>query len=201
MYTPKLFAMNDRTEIIDFMRRYSFGIIINSVDGIPLATHLPFIIEERGEDIIIAGHYAKANPQASITEGEVLVIFSEPHAYISPKNYEKEANVPTWNYLAVHAYGKISFLETEQEHIDLLEKSIKAFEQEYLQQWNNLPEDYRHRMIKGITGFEIVVTDLQGKKKLSQNRSEIERQNVIEDLSKSSDTAQSDIAAYMKHAT
>lgn len=197
MYTPKHFAMNDRAEIVDFMRRYNFGIVINVADGIPVATHIPFLIEERGDDVVISSHYAKANPQAMMVDSDVLVIFSEPHAYISPKNYEKETNVPTWNYLAIHAYGKIKFLETEQEHINLLERTITAFDINYLEQWNNLPEDYRHKMIRGITGFEITVTDLQGKKKLSQNRSEIERQNIISGLSHSSDSNEQAIATYM----
>jgi len=198
MFVPKLFAMDDRAEKVDFMRRYSFGIIVNVADGVPVATHLPFLIEERDDDIVISGHYAKANTQSALPESETLVIFSEPHAYISPSHYEKETNVPTWNYVAVHAYGKLRYLETEEQLFHLLKRTIETFEAGYLKQWENLPDDYRHKMVKGIVGFEIAVTDLQGKKKLSQNKTENERNNIIHSLDNSDDTAQKDIAEHMR---
>jgi len=179
------------------MQRYSFGTIVTIANGLPVATHLPFLTDERDGELIISSHFAKANPQSSAMGGDILVIFSEPHAYISPKNYEKDANVPTWNYIAVHAYGKARMLEGEQEHMQLLERTINTFEQDYFKQWQGLPQEFRSKMIKGISGFEITVTDLQAKSKLSQNRSRHEQDNIIASLSKSSNTQESDIAAYM----
>jgi transcriptional regulator len=198
MYTPSFNKFEDSHEVISFMRRYSFGTVVSLANCLPVATHLPFLIDEKDGEIIISSHFAKANPQSvNMTEQDVLVIFMEPHAYISPKHYEKDANVPTWNYIAVHAYGKARLLETEQQHEQLLERTINTFEESYYKQWMSLPQEFRSKMIKGITGFEITVIDLQAKSKLSQNRSAIERDNIIDTLSKSTNTQEKDIAAYM----
>jgi transcriptional regulator len=198
MYTPSFNRFPNQHEAISFMQRYSFATIVTADNNVPFATHLPFLIEERGDAIVLLSHFAKANPQAAaIINKPVLVIFTEPHAYISPANYEKEANVPTWNYLAVHAYGKAILLAEGEETAGLLAKMINNYEAGYLQQWDNLSEEYKTRMMKGIVAFEIVVDDLQGKQKLSQNRSPIERDNIINTLSTSSNTNESEIAKYM----
>lgn len=199
MYIPKNFLITNQREAISFMQRYSFATLVTVNNGIPSATHLPFLVTQRGDEIILSSHFAKANPQASeIVEGNPLVIFTEPHAYISPKHYEQINSVPTWNYIAVHAYGKATLLESVEEKIALLEQTIRFFEVDYLQQWATLPADFKLKMIQGIVGFEIVVSDLQGKKKLSQNKSEKERDNIIEELRNQPDTASKEIADYMK---
>lgn len=199
MYIPSLNKFEDLQQIIDFMRRYSFATIVTVKDGIPVATHLPFIIKHKDEKIIVSSHFAKANPQSSgINNTPALVIFTEPHAYISPKNYEKDANVPTWNYLAVHAYGACTLLDGEDKKGALLREMIACYEHDYQQQWDSLPAEYKNRMMNGIVAFEMVVDDLQAKKKLSQNRSDIERGNIVEDLFRSKKPNEKDIADYMK---
>jgi len=199
MYIPSFNSFTDHTEVLAFMQRYSFATIISVKDGLPVGTHLPFIVQQRSDKIVLSSHLAKANPQAAdIISGTALVIFTEPHAYISPKNYEKEQNVPTWNYLAVHAYGKCVLLESEEEKAALLQETIKTFETAYLKQWDSLSQDYKHKMMKGIVAFEMVVDDLQAKAKLSQNRSEAEQQNIIKDLSSSADSLEKATADYMK---
>lgn len=199
MYIPSFNSFTNHTEVVAFMRRYSFATIISVKDGMPVGTHLPFIVEQRSDKIILSSHFAKANPQsADVAGNRVLVIFMEPHAYISPKNYEKELNVPTWNYLAVHAYGKCILLESEDKKAVLLEKTIQSFETDYLKQWEGLPDDYKTKMMKGIIAFEIEVNDLQAKAKLSQNRNENEQQNVIDRLSSSADSLENATADYMK---
>ena len=181
------------------MQRYSFAIIVTVKDGVPVATHLPFIINQVDDKLILKSHFAKANSQADdVINNRAMVIFSEPHAFISPKNYEKEANVPTWNYLAVHAYGNCTIFESAEEKDALLKETIKYYEADYLKQYENLPDDYKQRMMKGIVAFEVSVDDLQAKKKLSQNRTEKERENIIEDLSRSDNMNEKEIAAYMK---
>lgn len=181
------------------MRRYSFATIVSVKDGLPVATHLPFLVKEKDEKITLTSHFAKANPHSSaITGSDALVIFTEPHAYISPKNYENVESVPTWNYLAVHAYGKCLLLESERDKAAVLHEMIKYYDADYLAQWNSLAADYKQKMMRGIVAFEVVVDDLQAKKKLSQNRSETERQNIINDLSKATDTTERDIAGYMR---
>jgi len=180
------------------MQRYSFAAIVTVKDGLPVATHLPFLVEEKDGILTLKSHFARANPQAADSiDTNVLVIFTEPHAYISPKNYEKVENVPTWNYLAVHAYGKCKLLDGEENKASLLKATIQNFEAGYLKQWESLPEDFRHKMMKGIVAFEIVVDDLQAKAKLSQNRTEIERKNIIGELEHFENTNEKDIAEYM----
>lgn len=199
MYIPHLNLMTDKTEIVEFMQRFSFATIITAKDNYPVATHLPFLITQKEDAVILTAHFAKANQQwKDIENNTVLVIFSEPHAYISPKHYDKLQNVPTWNYVAVHVYGKVTVI-TEQAHVmNILERTIDNYEQAYKAQWNDLPDGYKSGMIKGIVAFEITVTDIQAKKKLSQNKTTNERTNIINSLSKSDDRNEQLIAEYME---
>jgi transcriptional regulator len=199
MYTPSFNSFTDKEEIIAFIQRYSFATIITDVDGIPEATHLPFLIKEENDKLFLLSHFAKANPQSTqILDKTSLVIFTEPHAYITPRLYEKEESVPTWNYIAVHAYGKATIIENEDQKAVLLQHTIEQYDTGYLEQYQKLPADFKSKMMKGIVAFEIEVTDLQAKKKLSQNRSETDRENIINSLSQSADTNEKEIAAYMK---
>jgi transcriptional regulator len=198
MYTPKHFQLTDQQEAISFMQKYSFATIVTMINDVPEASHLPFVVEQRGDDIILTAHFAKANRQNTVVFlQKSLIIFAEPHAYISPANYEKEQNVPTWNYISIHAYGQATLVDDKLEVAKLLEKMIGFYEADYRKQWDGLPADYKERMMNGITAFEIVVTDLQAKKKLSQNRTEGERSNIIASLSWSTDKNEQEIAAYM----
>lgn len=176
---------------MEFMRRYSFATIVSQVDGRPFASHLPFVVEwEENGPVTLLAHFAKANPQAqSLKDHPVLVIFNEPHAYISPSLYEKEQSVPTWNYVAVHAYGQATLITEENAARELLEKQIQAFEKEYFTQWANLSEAFKSAMIKGISAFKIDVTELQGKEKLSQNKTAQERERIGAHLLESPDEA------------
>lgn len=199
MYIPKHFLNTNEEEVIAFMQKYSFGIIVTSEDNRPIATHLPFLVQKNENGIFISSHFAKANPQAeSIANKEVLIIFSEPHAYISPRHYEKEQSVPTWNYISVHAYGKCSVVEEETLKFELLERTILNYEEGYNQQWNKLPLDFKEKVLKGIVAFTVEVTEIQAKNKLSQNRTLTEQQNIIEELSSNGDSNEIQIAEYMR---
>jgi transcriptional regulator len=191
--------MTDRQEAVSFMQRYSFATIATVANGVPSATHLPFVVSMRDDQIILTSHFAKANPQATEIFGcKPLVIFAEPHAYISPSHYESEESVPTWNYIAVHAYGTATIIDSPEAKAELLEQTIQFYEADYLKQWNGLSQDYKLKMMNGITGFEIVVDELQGKKKLSQNRSEKEKDSIIAGLNASPLSTEKEIAAYMQ---
>ena len=198
MYILKINATSNKEETIAFMQQFSFATIITAKDSLPVATHLPFIVTIKEDKIILTAHFAKANDQwKDIEHNKILVIFSEPHAYISPKNYDTALNVPTWNYISVHAYGQGKLITNAAEVMTVLEATINNYESAYLQQWNNFAEDYKLKMINGIVAFEIVVTDLQAKKKLSQNRTATEKQKIIEQLSKSNDSNEKLIAGFM----
>lgn len=188
MYIPKHFEQNDLRKSIAFMNAYNFAIVVSAKDGVPLATHLPFIIEERDKEIVLVSHMSKANEQwKTFSDKNVLVIFSEPHAYISPSLYEQQQNVPTWNYVSVHAYGKMNILESDEEKLSVLHKQMQSFEPAYLEQFKTLDPKYINGLLKGIIAFEINVTDLQAKEKLNQNKSEKDRLNVKKHLEESDD--------------
>jgi transcriptional regulator len=127
MYIPKEFQQPDQTTAIEYMKKYSFATLITASENTPRATHLPFVIEEENEKIILHSHMAKDNPQWNdFAKGPCLVVFSNPNAYISPSLYEKNDNVPTWNYVAVHASGNALILDSEAEKIELLERMIHS---------------------------------------------------------------------------
>jgi len=199
MYIPKHYLAEDQAEIVDFIKTYSFATIVTNIEGIPVATHLPFHISERDNQVILSSHFSRANSQwKHIEQDNILVIFSEPHAYISPTHYESQLSVPTWNYVAVHIYGQGKIMGEASQTLNILENTIAFFEPAYKEQWDILPEDYKTKMMKGIVAFEIEVTDIQAKKKLSQNKTEKEQQNIIEALSKSSNATEKAIADLMQ---
>ena len=202
MYIPKSFLESDEDQLLKFMREFNFAALVTSENDIPFATHLPFLSERRGDKIYLSAHLAKANPQWKQfgNNNQALVIFQQPHAYISPLLYEEKENVPTWNYVAVHAYGKIKTFPPV-ENLRLLEKQVEIFDPQYFQtNWQQISDDYKNNLAKGVVAFEIEVEDLQGKKKLNQNKRGKDAENVIKAFEKSDDENQRLIAKYMKEA-
>lgn len=199
MYIPKHYLVEDREKILPFMRANSFATLITSEGNVPVATHLPFVIEEKGETIRLMSHLALANAQWKSFESgcEALVIFQGPHAYISPEHYDHKQNVPTWNYAVVHAYGVPTILKGEG-HERAIVAAIHSFQATYKEQYDKLPSDYKRKMINGTVAFEINVTRLEAKHKLSQNRSVPEQTRVAESLVKSENQAAAEIGKMMK---
>ncbi len=200
MYIPEHFRVRDHAAALAFLRANPFAILVSNADDGPFATHLPLVIRESGDQIILRGHVAKANPHWRYLDqqAQCLVIFHGPHAYISPKNYTSREVVPTWNYGTVHAYGKARILTEPDELSGVLRELIPMFDPSYAEQWSSLSESYRERMLSHIVGFEIGVTKLEAKFKLSQNRSRDEQENVIASLEATSDTAISGTARLMR---
>jgi transcriptional regulator len=192
MYIPKAFREDDILTLHTFMRTYSFATLVTQHEGVPFATHAPFLIDTgRGPHGTLLAHMARANPQWHDFNKaqEVLVIFQGPHAYISPSWYEVELSVPTWNYAAVHAYGLPRLIDDREALYTLLKTLIQTHEAHFEKPWPfHLPDVYLQKMMHGIAGFEIEITRLEGKFKLSQNRTEAERANVITALQASTDT-------------
>lgn len=182
MYIPS-FNRQQRRDAVKFMQTYPFGTLVNILHGKPVATHLPFVINLQQEEIVIRSHLARANEQwKALEESRSLIIFQEPHAYISPKYYDKKLNVPTWNYVAVHAYGSVRIIDDRPTIHQLITQTIRNFEEEYFDQWQSLPDKYREGMINGIVAFEVKIDDLQGKEKLSQNKKDNEIRKIISGL-------------------
>jgi len=200
VYIPEHFRVRDHAAALAFLSANPFAILVSNADDGPFATHLPLVIRESGDQIILRGHVAKANPHWRYLDqqAQCLVIFHGPHAYISPKNYTSREVVPTWNYGTVHAYGKARILTEPDELSGVLRELIPMFDPSYAEQWSSLSESYRERMLSHIVGFEIGVTKLEAKFKLSQNRSRDEQENVIASLEATSDTAISGTARLMR---
>jgi transcriptional regulator len=181
MYIPTAFRAADRAALYDLIERHGFGTLVTVRDGAPFATHLPFLLD-RGRGVLL-GHVARANPHAAALAGaEALVIFRGPHAYVSPSWYATAPAVPTWNYAAVHVYGTASLLD-EPRLTDLLERLVRQYESGRPRPWAmDLPADYRQKMLRGIVGFEVPLSRVEGKFKLNQNRPAEDRAGVIEAL-------------------
>ncbi len=180
------------------MREHSFATLVSFDGEKPIATHLPFVIKQDADAITLITHMAIGNQQKkTLSGGEVLVIFQGPHAYVSPTNYEDKARVPTWNYIAVHAYGKPR-VTTFEEHDRILRTMIDEYEPTYMPQYESLPEHYKLPNMKAIVCVEIAVTRLEAAYKLSQDKSDADRERVAETLDKKSDGPSRAIAAEMR---
>lgn len=184
MYIPKYYKVTNVDDIWDFVQNNSFGTIVTTAQGKPIATHLPLQLIKEGDTYYITGHIAYGNPQWRTFEAceDVLVMFQGPHAYISSSWYEKE-NVPTWNYQAVHVYGTASILNEEELKHDLtmlLQKYEKHRKNPVL--WDELSPQLLESQMKGIVGFKMKVGEIQASYKLSQNRNETDYMNIIDQL-------------------
>src|SRR5581483_4637222 len=191
MYVPIHNRETDRKKILAFMREYPFATFITTHDGAIHATHLPVLIDERDDNLVILAHVARGNVQwrdfENNSQTEALIIFQEPHAFISTRHYERPLSVPTWNYVAVHAYGIPRILTSLQERLQLVKRMVEYYEGN-LDQWNSLPEDFRQTKANGIVAFEMPVTRLEARFKLSQDRTRAEQDKIAQSLSHDSDT-------------
>lgn len=199
MYIPKYFKVENVDEVLDIVQKNSFGTIVTTEQGKPIATHLPLGFNKKGDDYYITGHVAYGNPQWRTFETcqDVLVMFQGPHAYISSSWYGHE-EVPTWNYQAVHIYGQASILERDElieELTIMMEKYEKHREHPIL--WDNLSPQLENQL-KAIVGFKIRVEDIQAAYKLSQNRNGTDYMNIIGQLQNEGDPNVEQLAAVMK---
>ena len=201
MYIPRLFRQ-DSTELLhEVIQQFSFATLVTIRQGAPFASHLPFLLDSaRGEQGALLGHMARANPQWKDFDSsqEVLVVFQGPHAYVSPSWYEGSLHVPTWNYVAVHAYAVPRVIDDDAEFYRLLQTMVDKFEGAFEKPWKfDLPSDYVQEMMKAIVGFELRITRLEGKEKLSQNRDEADQRRVTDILASSSDPNARGVAEWM----
>ncbi|AOS96089.1 Protease synthase and sporulation protein PAI 2 [Microbulbifer aggregans] len=177
MYIPTAFEITDQEEIYAFVEKHGFGQLISSVAGRLTSTHMPFLLSE--ERAILLGHLARSNPQCTDLHGqEVLVTLQGHHGYISPSWYEKPG-VPTWNYQAVHIYGRALVFDCRERLKQVVDRLSQKYEGAIGQEWRG---DYEELMLGAIMGVEINISEVQCTYKLSQNRSAEDRQGVISQL-------------------
>jgi transcriptional regulator len=175
MYEPPQFKSVDPAIAAELMRDYPFASLVSTDDaGFPYVTHLPLHAERDGEQFVLWGHCAKPNPHWRFLQArpQALAVFMGPHAYQSPKIYPDLARVPSWNYLAVHCKVEARLVEDPAAKDRLLKKLIGDHEPPYAEQWRNLGEEFQHKMMGGIVGFELRVLEWQCKLKLNQHRPE-----------------------------
>jgi transcriptional regulator len=199
MYIPELYRNEKQEDIQNFIHQNGFGILVNQTDGKFWATHIPLLLEEKNGKQILVGHVSRENPQAESfkTNDDVLVIFSGVHTYISSSWYDHE-NVPTWNYLAVHVYGKVK-LHSLEESIEALKRLVNKYEAKS-EKPVRIEDLSKKTMLQahGIVSFEIEITAVEAKKKLSQNRDDKNYQTIISKLENSNDNQAIAVAEEMK---
>ena len=202
VYLPPAFTEARSEVLIGHIDRYDFGLLVTHGPAGTVASHIPFLLDRNGEELHLRGHLARPNPQVGdiARGGEVLAIFSGPHAYVSPRWYEDAPSFPTWNYADVHAYGSARVVEDEGWLRDLLRRLSDRLERGSPQPWlmQDLPKSYVEGMLKGIVGLDIAVTRLEGKYKLSQNRPAGDRSRVIAALEDRADADTLAIARLMR---
>ncbi len=198
MFIPKDFEFTNQDEIIQFIMQHSFGAVVSHQDGKPQATHLPFLIRVEQEKVMLYAHFAKMNRQwMQLEEEDVLVIFQGPHAYISPINYHHSNTAPTWNYVAVHALGRVKLITDDAETVELLRQTVQVFEPDGDQLWNDIPKDYLMQMAQGVVAFRLEVNEFQAIRKLSQNKSIEEQQRIVAQLKQSNRALDRELGKWM----
>ncbi len=198
MHIPKLYREEDREKIIAYLKANSFPVLV-SYDGEKLtATHLPVeVMENANGSLTVLGHMSRANPQwKTFGDQEVLLIFQGPHTYISPRWYN-HVNVPTWNYINIHVYGRVRMLEGAELY-DLLNGLVKKHEEHTGYSLEGLPADFVEKEMRGVAGFALEVTRLDAASKLSQNRDDESYASIISHLKERGDDASAEIAQEMQ---
>ena len=201
MYIPPFFANKDINELHNFMERNSFATLVTrNADGRLVASHIPLLLVRAGSvNGHLLGHVARGNDQWRDAVGDALAIFTGPHAYVSPRWYEANEVVPTWNYVAVHAYGPLEIISDRAEFRELLRKLIDTFETGIDDPWTlERSGEAVDKLLVGIVGLRIPITRIEGKWKLSQNHP-VERQaKVIAALEQQGGEDAKEIAALMR---
>ena len=176
MYLPEQFRMGDRAALLDHAAAHPFATLVTYEGGIAVS-HLPLLVD--AEQGLLRGHVARANPQLGhlAAGAEAVAVFHGPHGYVSPSVYLEQPSVPTWNYVVVHARGRARLVD-EAALCRILDDQVARFDSTG---WRfDPPEEYRRRMVDAIAGFEIPIAVLEGKWKMSQNKSAEDRARVVE---------------------
>jgi len=195
MYSPTYNRIEDRAELLAFMRANSFAVFVTGTGGTLHASHLPVRIVENEANLVLDLHMAKNNPQwREFFDDEAMVVFSGPHAYVSPRWYEDRERVPTWNYAAVHAYGIPVLIQEKSKKLASQRRLVAEMDPQWLTKFDMLPGEYVDRMLDGIVNFEVPVRRLETRWKLSQNRGRREMELIAAQLDQSADSVERALA-------
>lgn len=199
MYISKLYREEDHAKILEFLQQNEFATLVTYDGEKPTASHLLMEIMQEGENLFVNGHMSKANPLWKTFEKnpEVLVIFQGPHTYISPTWYN-HLNVPTWNYQAVHIYGKPRIVTDQEETYGILSRLVARSESNAAYRLETLPQEFVSKEIRGIVAFQVEVTRIEANYKLSQNRNDQDYHNIITRLHEREDEMSHGVAKAMR---
>lgn len=199
IYSPEQFTVTDRDALVRLIQQNSFATLIVGSGHDPMVAHIPVLLDEATG--ILHAHVARANPlwQQLTPDREVLVVFHGPHHYVSPSWYSVHPSVPTWNYAVVHVSGVPAIIEDQVRVESMLRKLVDEHESRSETPWTmDLPPDYLRKMIDAVVAFEVRITRMQGKFKLSQNRPGVDRSNVIAALKDTGDDSATRLANLMQ---
>lgn len=198
MYTPKYYREEDRQTILAFLKQNNFPAIVSFDGERPIATHTPVeVVETEDGQVTIYAHISRANPQwKTFDDQEILLIFQGAHTYISPRWYN-HVNVPTWNYMMIHVYGKVRILPSDELYA-CLSRLVQVHEVDTSYSLEGLPQDFVQKEIRGVVGFALDVTRIDAAYKLSQNRSDEDHENVVQELDKRGDIDSTKVASIMR---
>lgn len=177
MYLPAHFRHEDRATADALLRAHPFATLVSTLDGAPFATHLPLLLAPDGRRLL--GHFARPNPHAAAIGqgGTALAIFHGPHAYVSPRWYERRPAVPTWNYAVVHVRGPLQALADANELRAVQDQLVAAFEAAPLPE-GVMPDPYVAQLSAGIVGFALEIERIDTKLKFGQHRALADQQGV-----------------------
>jgi transcriptional regulator len=204
MYIPAAFAETDAGRLAAVIGDYNFGTLVSAGPQGLFATHLPFVPDPAQPLALLHAHMAKANPHwRDLAEAtEALAIFQGPHAYVSAAWYATRPKVPTWNYIAVHVYGRVRLRTDPQEVLETLALTVRHQEAGRAEPWRieDLPKDYLAGMARGVVALELAIERIEGKAKLSQNVARADQEGAIAGLLREGDAASLATAEAMRHA-
>jgi transcriptional regulator len=205
MFVLDEYSTTDLNLMHQIMKEYNFANVVTSSSGECYANHFPLILNTTaGPFGTLEGHMSRSNPQWQQMQknARILVIFNGPHAYISPSTGVSSKMLPTWNYVALHAYGSVEVIEEPREIVGIMSRSIKEFEVGIEKPWKMaLPQEYLDLLVSKVVGFKLKIDRLEPQIKLNQDREKQERESVTAHLSRSHRDEDKQIAAWMeKHA-
>jgi len=200
MYIPKYYREEDRQKILAFLKQNNFAALVTFDGEKPIATHTPVEVVESENGWTIYGHFSRANAQKkTFGEHEALLIFQGAHTYISARWYT-EVDVPTWDYMIVHVYGKVREIQGDELY-SVLSRLVQNHESNTSYRLEALPQDMVQKEVKGVFGFAVDVTRIDGGYKLSQGKTEEERKNIVSELEKRGDENSREIAEAIRKQT
>jgi len=197
MYVPAHFSTRDDALVDELIDAWPFATLVSQRDGEPFATHLPLLRERRGDRMVLVGHVARANPHwRSLGSATSMAVFHGPHGYVSPRWYVSPNLVPTWNYGAIHCYGRARLVDDARDARAILAKLVDRYEGSGPDRWRmQLDPDFEAKLVAAIVAFEIDVERVEAKLKLSQNRVPADRDAMLAALDADADAGTRELAA------